>query len=810
MSKKKSNYKVMACFDTETTNDSERKTAFAITYQLSILRNHLTKVSDINNDNVNDLIDITIDRYFDDVCERFNQLMMYGKANGIVPVVMVHNLSFEIWILSSYLNKFEVSGCSKSTVKPLTIIINENGEPRLVFWDTLSFWGKSLETLGDECKYPKLSGCWDYSKFRTPETPLTDMELAYAREDVVVPWAYLGYYMRLNPELDEHELAHKLLTKTSTVRYKSMKRCGNYRINNKTTSFMWTKQNRAETPKSDYELELMHSASRGGFTYCAAEHASKVFHKSGKYNILKYDANSMHICHALAHKVPTNYREYRPYNIMKAFEHTISLSMWDVLDSYSRPFVYSYFARFRFTNVRLKEDTVFGRNRISTFASSRFGKLNVCQGIVDENEGGVAFNKHLESIGWHDWASDDAIFLLGKFYGASECVLILNELSSWEFAQQFDYDSVECIGNGYMTGKATYATDKSVLSFNEFYKNKTIFKKMKGAYENGSDIGDHPDFVPDYLFNGMRSHDPSVKQDVETFYLSVKAELNALYGIEATNEAKNQILIGKEGLYLGDYQGIEGLPNYPKAWYQYGSHIVGWSRIHQMLFMMLIDRAADAFICGDTDSHKIYTCHDQDTIERLLEPLHDACDRAIDECTKRAREIKEWFPMNGLGWYECEGYCDAFAASWNKSYIQLSHGEIDITMAGVPCNNKFRLSNGEIVNHSYNALANKWYNDGKSFDDIANLLVGYNVRIAHDITGLNQRKLPEWGAIDKTYGEPSAIYIHKMHKIIGNTMSDENNMNSINALANNPNVNVSDVLIDWPIDSKEPLVIRYE
>ena len=58
--RKISNYKVMACFDTETTNDSERKTAFAITYQLSILRNHLTKVSDINNDNVNDTVNDTV------------------------------------------------------------------------------------------------------------------------------------------------------------------------------------------------------------------------------------------------------------------------------------------------------------------------------------------------------------------------------------------------------------------------------------------------------------------------------------------------------------------------------------------------------------------------------------------------------------------------------------------------------------------------------------------------------------------------------------------------------------------------------
>ena len=110
---KDAEYKVMACFDTETTNDNEGKKAFAICYQLSILKDRYIGCNTLTNDNVHSCIDITVDRHFKDVCNRFDELILYGKAEGIVPVVMVHNLAFEMWILSSYINMHEASACAK-------------------------------------------------------------------------------------------------------------------------------------------------------------------------------------------------------------------------------------------------------------------------------------------------------------------------------------------------------------------------------------------------------------------------------------------------------------------------------------------------------------------------------------------------------------------------------------------------------------------------------------------------------------------------------------------------------------------------
>lgn len=808
MPKRKCNNKIMACFDTETTNDLKEKKAFAICYQLSILKDKNIACNSITNDNVNDNIDVTIDRHFTEVCSRFDNLIEYGITHGITPVIMVHNLAFEMWILSSYINKFETRSCAKSSVKPLTITLCENNVPVLIFWDTLSFYGKSLEKLGNECGYHKLVGSWDYRKYRTPDTELSEQEIAYAKEDVIVPWAYLGYYLRLNPEIEENELAHKIITKTSAVRFKSQKRCGNIKLSgdSRTTGYAWLCQNRTQKPKSDEELELLHAANRGGFTYVARNHASKVFHKENGYHIYKYDANSMHICQALSHFVPKDYRWKESDFILRKFMLVKQTTYKHVLDRYFDPFPTSKFiAMFKFTNVRLKHGSVFERDGISSFAWSKFKKIQT-NDLTDDNEGGCAFVQAITDKGYHDYAEGNVSYSFGKFYGAKQCIMILNELTAWEFCQEFDYDTVEVYGDkGLWTGKSAYATEKSVLSFNEFYKAKTEFKKLKNSYEdilNGKAATiavNNSGNIPDYLIEKMSIGDESVENDVNAFYLSVKSELNSLYGIEATNEAKNDIILTEHGFEVGEYKGIDGLPNMPKAWYQYGSHIVGYSRIHQILFILLLQDKVDAFICGDTDSHKIYTKYSSDEIEEALLPLHQASDISQLKCTYKARQIKEWYPMNGLGYYECEGECDAFMAAWNKTYVQLAYGRIIFTIAGIPCSHKTTLCDGTVIDRSYNKIANTLYKRGWSFDKIAETMLGYNVTISYAVTGLNQRAMPDWAVIDEC-GEPRALLLYSMNKTIGDTHSKENYINMQYAEVNNPNINTDRIMINWNDD----------
>lgn len=802
------NYKIAGCFDIETSNN-EGFEAQPVCYQFSQLREALQPVRDLTNETVAGALEVFIDRDYREAYARFDALIERYAKLPVVPVVMVHNLAFELWALSPYIAKHDAEGCSKSCVKPLTIVIKDaKGEPALVFWDTLSFAGKSLATLGDECGYPKLTGSWDYLKHRTTATPLSEAEEAYAREDVIVPFAWLAYHLTLTG-LDESKLACRILTKTSAVRYKVGSTIGGKHIaRNCTIDRDWARRNAAEEPGTDDELYTIHAGTRGGFTYCARSYASHVFKADSAHKIYKFDACSMHPFHALAHYVPSNYREISPAKALQLFEHVQAIEPAQILANYHAPFHgANFYGAFHFENLRIKPGSVYERDGISSFASSRFN-LRPVKSQLEDNEGGFEFKEHIAALGYCDVATSDAVFAFGKFFGASGAVLWLNELSAWELSRQFVWDSVQPVNTCYATGQIMEPTKRSVMAFNLMYKNKSLFKKAKGQYEHGETV-DPLEFVPDYLMEAMQRHEPAVKQDVELFYLSTKADLNALYGIEATNEAKPEILLDPESGYeVSESRGVEALPQRPKTWFQYGSHIVGWSRIHQILFIELVSAATDAvFINGDTDSHKIYTTASLDEIEAALRPLHEACAATIETNRRILPEWYEWYPMDGLGLYECEGSPEQFVAAWNKCYAELEGGRIDLTMAGVPCDKRFAMPDGSIIDHSYNRIANLLYERGESFEEITGKMIGYNVSISSNITGMNLRTLPKWNTFGAD-GQPCAVHLSPMLKTIGDTTKATNWVNSLYALDNNPDVNVEPLMIDWPLELDEPVIME--
>lgn len=799
-------YKIAACFDIETSNNANFQ-AEPVSYQLSRLINPLQAISELDNDAIASALDITIDRDYKAVYKRFDDLIDTYRPLHVIPVVLVHNLAFEMWALSPYINTHTADCCAKSTVKPITINIKDDeGKPLLVFWDTLSFSGKSLDTLGNECGYPKLTGTWDYLKKRTTKTPLTEQELAYAREDVIVPWAWLAYHLKL-VGVDEDKLAVKILTKTSEVRYKVERAVGGKLLaKNCTISKDWARRNQEEQPKTDDLLFTIHAGTRGGYTYASRRYAAVVFRKTEKKRVYKFDAASMHPFHALAHYVPSNYRPISTEKAEKLARFVMSRSVADVLADYAKPFCGAlFYAAFRFSNVRLKAGSLFARDEVTSFTAARF-RMEREPNVIEENEGGQEFKIHMYELGYMDKATNDAEFAFGKFYGASEVVLWLNELSAWEFSRQFDYDEMECIGHAYGTGALKRPTVRSVMAFNQYYKEKSQFKIALHQYEHGEPVG-RLGFVPEYLMNAMEQHDEFYKSDARLFYMSKKGDLNSLYGIEATNEAKPEIVLTKEGLQNSDAQGVEALPYRPKTWFQYGSHIVGWSRIHQIIFMELLYEKTDAiFINGDTDSHKVYTSATLDEINEAIAPLHSACAKSVNEMRSILPDWYEWYPMDGLGYYECEGEPDAFTASWNKCYMELEGGKISMTIAGVPCQKRFTMPDGSVIDHSYQKVAEWMLANGYSFEEIAGLLIGYNVSVSSNITGMNARTLPKWNTFGPD-GQPCAIHLGPMLKTLGDTTKAANFTNASYATRNNPGVNTESKIIDWPLDVDEPIIM---
>lgn len=95
-------------------------------------------------------------------------------------IIYIHNLGFEFEFLRAFAD-FDVF--ARSPHKPMKAVSEAyNVEFRCSYF----LYNTSLEQVGRKVGVPKLIGDLDYSLIRTPETRLTQQELAYCENDVVI------------------------------------------------------------------------------------------------------------------------------------------------------------------------------------------------------------------------------------------------------------------------------------------------------------------------------------------------------------------------------------------------------------------------------------------------------------------------------------------------------------------------------------------------------------------------------------------------------------------------------------------------
>ena len=105
MKKEKPVYRVIGAYDSETTNYDQDGVvhAFPILHQLGLLDG--TLIQDINAQNVEELTDIELYRNTLDLYERLDSILA-AKSN-FIPVICCHNLSFDMYGLSSWLDRHD-------------------------------------------------------------------------------------------------------------------------------------------------------------------------------------------------------------------------------------------------------------------------------------------------------------------------------------------------------------------------------------------------------------------------------------------------------------------------------------------------------------------------------------------------------------------------------------------------------------------------------------------------------------------------------------------------------------------------------
>lgn len=806
-------FRIIGAYDSETTNtvSDGLHVAFPVLHQLGLIKADIL-ISHIDSENVEESVSITMFRHTLDLFDALDGIV--ESSFDYVPVILCHNLAFDMYGLSSWLSRHDTRVLAKSARKPITFTVcDESGAPSLVIWDTLVFSQQPLARMGADCGYLKAVGEWDYDLVRTPQTPLTANEREYAAKDIFALLAWFGWWIRRNPDIDPSKLGLNVVTKTGVVRERRRVRFDSVRGKghkyNVGRYFMY--RCRSEAPKDDDELFTMLACTRGGFTFVSSENASVPFDCTGTDRIIAaYDATSQHPAQLVSKLYPVRFRKSSPDVLDLAFNLVGKYPVRRILDCWEKPFPVAFNACFEFTNIRPRKGSIFERYGVFPLASARYRSVEDANMLYDEDNGDrYAYIEELKRREYRDTA-ENAVCAFGKLISADKARFYITELTAWEIWQAYEWDSVKAV-HGYLTGRFTRPSDMDVISVMQFYKAKDRFKHAREMYFKKGTI-DNPEElkklgIPSAIVSGMENGTIS-DTDVNATYQGLKADLNSIFGISVCNEFRRDTVLTNSGIeYQGEF-GICNAPKNPKVWYQFGQRIVGWSRIAQICAIELIMPYSYELINGDTDSIKVVTTSDAlADIESALAKLGHAIDRGKRSVCKR---VKLAYPelyddLQYIGYYVHEFSTERFCASWNKAYCTQSmdkrDGEMhfDFTLAGIPTKRRGAYA-------GVNGFADDLYGKGWSFLEICDLLLGYNVTYAYDILHLNARSFPQWGDtvfldvedhLGNTYRviEPAALALYPMSKTVNDTGNEENRTNMLYAKRNRPSVNTTRKII---------------
>lgn len=753
-------YRVVGALDTETVNVHELERSLPVCWQTGY--NHGSTLAETDLDS----LDLRVHRSHESLSSALAQIVRDGVKMNYCPVIMVHNLSYDLhflmsWITAAWEAEYEISCCFKSSIKPLNVKVSKGGMDRLVIWDTLTFTGMSLSKMGDMCGCEKTRE-WDYSRTRHIDTPLTAEEEHYALNDIRVMFAYLKYWLSLNPDVDERLLGTTVLTKTSVVRYKCRQHARELSFTNSRGKKTNTYQSfmcicKRQLPANESQYNLMIRSTSAGWTFTASEAAGVAWE-----HVRKYDAKSMHPSHMLSHYYPHDFETVKkPEHMEFVYSCVAETALDTVLKRWMRPFDFAFHARVRFKGLRMKEGSVFARDGVALHGSGLFADYETLDlQFADDESSNMEFNA-INGSGYANVAAG-ARYEFGKLVSADELTITLNELNAWVHEQVYDYDSREVLE---MSATAVFRKPPDYVSQSVAYmlERKSFVKDLlKGSYEQ------RPDWMPEKAYQAITCAPDGA--DANAYYMQVKADLNSLYGMFATNEAKQSVVWEYGNFVYDGKRGFDNLPEKPKAWYAFGLRVAAFSRLQQCAAMMLLDAAGcvERFVNGDTDSFAFEcTCEDSDVMEALA-PLHRAIAASMSFVTSRAKIRADL--LEGLGAYEVDCTPDVYCAVANKRYAYTDHCNtvIHVASAGVPVKSVRAALEHELQYEEFDAATIR--------------ALGYNVTYVGSLSGFKAQSKPEWcerlvesvtvtdykGA-PYTYaaGETVGTYLRETDKILG-------------------------------------------
>ena len=742
---KRPEYIIAAVYDTETCNIGNDDSARA--FPILFIDNDIRDVDLYNYEpDVNDKV-----RYYrheQEMQDRIDEYVEWGLILDKVPIICAYNLMFDLQPLMEELNaRYEIRANAQSSTNVYTLDLYKDGKEVLRFWDTYHLEMRGLAAMGETCGLAKAKGDWNYNLIRTPETPLTDMELFYAKRDVQVIPSYLRYLLHANEWMQQRDLGFRVLTKTSIVRQmarheieqRTVPKANGGRLQLRNAFMRLCKK---ELPASYKRYALRKACFRGGFTFTAAAYSMTVQH-----NVVSADVTSMHHTFINGRYVPQDFKYQYADIAYEYLDRVLNTSFDYVLEHYAKPFTVAFHARIRFRNVRIRKGTCFDKWGIALEPSSKFKKVVETGVDIGNDPAATAAENEVRANGWFDQFKG-AVFAFGKLYEAKEIVIHLNELELWTFSRVYEWDDLEYI-YGEFTTSFKLPPDFVTLQSNKLFEQKSQAKFIAFHYEKGTPYGYDIKNIPDGITAQLKAGTME-PQFFESWYSStVKGMFNGIYGTQAQDVFKPKYKC-EEGRLIVDEETITTPENYeskiPKGCrvlYTYGMRIVGGSRMHMVIAMELLYNALGdrAWVLGgDTDSMKI-ACNEAVTdeeISRALEPIACASTKAIHLCMERLRKN---FPdlasgLNGIGGFEIENAGHHYVTHyemWNKARVSYDGKHVHVTCAGLP---------RPLGMYHIETYLEELINAGNDAGTVFETVLGFDTFVSHDISHTLEHKKP--------------------------------------------------------------------
>ena len=793
--KERKDFRVAAIFDSETTNIGEgaETRAYPILYIFNDLRDTPLESYTPDTD------DVRFYRYTSEALTYIDDLIEYGSAHDYVPIIAAYNLMFDLQTLMLELTQtytLHVNAQTATSVYTLDLCVGDDVVCR--FWDTYYLEMGGLRAMGETCGLPKAVGDWDYSLVRTPETPLTEEEMFYARRDVQVIPQYLQWLLRANSWLTSDMLGCRVLTKTSLVRQMARREIGGRRVTLQsgkkiTLQRAFEMTCNQEFPKDYKSYALRKACFRGGLTFTSAKTASVVVD-----NVASLDVTSMHHAFINGRRLPVRFAPTPPELLQIACESIIATPLGDVLAHYDDPFRTGVHVAVRFTNLRLRKGTCFDAWGVAICPRSKFVRTLRAGTDYSNNERAKTQENSIRAHGYVDNAINPT-YAFGKLYRAAECVLHVNEIELWNIGQMYDYDEMQVL-HGESTTKTIIPPDYVTLQSNMLFARKTDVKNLiKGYTEGAPYTGEIPDSIPEGIARDAKAGALSMKFLQSYYGSTVKGQFNGIYGTQAQDVMKADYRVTEDGELEVDKTSVctpanfvEKRPKTPRVLYTYGMRIVAGSRMHLIIAMMVVyaqlgDRVT--VTGGDTDSLKISCADDVTDAELLdaLEPLHAAIENAINRTMRRVRTTATDMAstLEHIGKFEVED-CGGgtryvqHMELWNKARVSLDiRGRAHVTCAGLP-----RPDGAYTIEEFLHDLMAA----GHDFAEAVGMSLGYDVLVDYDICHTLQRNRPHvWdryvGIVTDYRGEtthvdvPEAIALYPSGRWLGESDKQANGEN---------------------------------